>query len=81
MLSSAEHELLNSVMYKNIRKSDFLGSIKPRILCFLLIPTFVGFLTFMSRKNFMQAELSIKKIITSGPSFLKLNISKCDKIP
>ena len=58
MLNSIEHEILNAHKYKNIKKfSFFSGSDKPRILFFPLInvkmPTNVGILTFMSRKNFM----------------------------
>ena len=57
ILNSDEHEILNVHKYKNIKKCCFLGSDKPRMLFFLLInvkiPTFVGILTFMSRKNFM----------------------------
>ena len=58
MLNSAEHGILNAHKFKNIKKfSIFLGSDKPRIHFFLLInvkmPTIVGILTFMSRKNFM----------------------------
>ena len=55
--NSVEHELLNAHEYKNIKKFDFLGSDKPRMLFFPLInfkmPTIVGILTFMSRTNFM----------------------------
>ena len=58
MLNSGEHEIFDAHKYKNIKKSNFfLGSGKPRMLFFLLInvkmPTIVGILTFMSRKNFM----------------------------
>ena len=60
MLNSAEHEILNAHRYKNIKKFNFLslsGSDKPIVLFFLLInvkmPTIVGILTFMGRKNFM----------------------------
>ena len=58
MLNSVEHEILNAHKYKNIKKFGFfLGSDKPRMLFFVLInvkmPTAVGILTFMSRKNFM----------------------------
>ena len=57
MLNSVEHEILNAHKYKNIKKLDFLGSDKPRMLFSPLInvkmPTIVGILTFMSRKNFM----------------------------
>ena len=50
----------------------FSGSGKPRMLFFLLInvkmPTIVGILTFMCRKNFMLSELSMKFFfIISGP--------------
>ena len=51
-------KFLNAHKYKNIKKfSFFSGSDKPRMLFFLFInvkmPTIVGILTFMSRKNFM----------------------------
>ena len=57
-LCSTEDEILNALKYKNIKKFCFyLGSDKPRMLFFQLInvkmPTIVGILTFMSRKNFM----------------------------
>ena len=51
---SVGHEILNAHKYKNIKK---FGSDKLGMLFFLLInvkmPTTVGILTFMSRKNFM----------------------------
>ena len=58
MLNSAEHEILNTHKYENIKKlSFFSGADKHIMLFFLLInvkmPTIVGILTFMSRKNFM----------------------------
>ena len=57
MLNSIEHEILKARKYKNIKKFGFFGSDKPRMLFFPLInvkmPTIVGILTFMSRKNFM----------------------------
>ena len=58
MLHLSEHEILNAPKYKKIKKfSFFSGSDKPRVLFFLLInvkmPTIVGILTCMSRKNFM----------------------------
>ena len=37
MLNSAEHEILNAHKYKNIKKSAFLGTDKPRMLFFLLV--------------------------------------------
>ena len=57
MLNSVEHEILNAHKYKDFKKFGFLGSGKPRLLFFQLInvkmPTHIGILTFMSRKNFM----------------------------
>ena len=58
MLNSDEHEILNAHKYKNIKKFGlYNGSDKPRMLFFPLMyvkmPTIVGILTFMSRKNFM----------------------------
>ena len=58
MLNSVEHKILNAHKYKNIKRFGFfLGSVKPRLIFFQLIhvkmPTTVGILTFMSRKNFM----------------------------
>ena len=61
MLNSAEHKIINAHKYKNLRKfSTILGSDKLIMLFFLFInvkmPTTVGILTFMSRKNFMQKK-------------------------
>ena len=58
MPNSTEHEILNAHKYKKYQEVQLLsGSDKPRLLFFLLIdvkmPTVVGILTFMSRKNFM----------------------------
>ena len=58
MLNSVEHKILKAHKYKNIKKSNiFLGSDKPRMVFFpplnVKMPTIVGILTFMSRKNFM----------------------------
>ena len=57
MLNSFEREMLNAYKRKILRNSAFLGSDKPRMLFFPLInvkmPTIVGILTFMSRKNFI----------------------------
>ena len=52
------HEILNAHKNENIKKIGFfLGSDKPRMIFFPLInvkmPTIVGILTVMSRKNFM----------------------------
>ena len=56
MLNSIEHEILNAHKSKNIKKFGlFLGSDKPGMLFFMLMnvkmPTIVGILTFMSKKN------------------------------
>ena len=64
MLSLAEHKILNASKYKNknnIKKGHhFSISDKPIMLFFLLtnvkMPTAVGILTFMSRKNSCSAE-------------------------
>ena len=57
MLNSVEHGISNARKYKNIKKFGFLGPDKPRMLFFPLInvkmPTIVGILTFMNRKNSM----------------------------
>ena len=58
MLNSAGHEISNAHKYQNIKKFSFYqAQISPSMLFFLLInvkmPTSVGILTFMSRKNFM----------------------------
>ena len=58
VLNSIEHEIFNAYKYKNIKIFGFfLGSNKLRMLFFPLInvkmPTIVGILTFMSRKNCM----------------------------
>ena len=58
VLNSVEDVILNAQKYKDIKKLSFtLGSDKPRMLFFPLItikiPTVVGILIFMSRKNFM----------------------------
>ena len=62
MLNSVQHEILNAHKYKDIKKLGlFVGSDKPRMLFFpfinLKMPTTVGILTFVSRKNF-HAQLS-----------------------
>ena len=50
-------KFLMLINIKISRKTIFLGSDKPRMLFFQLInvkmPTIIGILTFMSRKNFM----------------------------
>ena len=66
MLISVEHEILNAHKYKNIMKFGiFLGSDKPRMLFFQLInvkmPTIVGILTFMRRKDFILTRVEHEK--------------------
>ena len=55
MLTSNEHEILNAHKYKTIKNLAFGGSGKLIELFFQLInvqmPTVVGILTFMTRKN------------------------------
>ena len=76
ILNSVEHEILNAHKYKKIsRNSAFLGPDKPRMIFFprtnVKMPTIVGILTFMSRKNFMLSYAEHKKsFITSGPGLV-----------
>ena len=56
MLSSPEHKISNADKYKNYPEiQHFSGTYKLRMLFFLLInvkmPTVIGILSFMSRKN------------------------------
>ena len=72
MLNSVAHEILNAHKYKNKKTQLLSDSDKPRMLFFLLInvkmPTIVGILTFVSRKNFMLNSVEHEKsFITSGP--------------
>ena len=58
MLNSVDHEILNAHKYKKYQEiRHFICPDKPRMLFFPLVndkmPTIVGSLTFMSRKNFM----------------------------
>ena len=57
MLNSVEHKILIAKKNKNVKKVCLLGSDKPKMLSFPLInvkmPTVVGILTFMSKKNFI----------------------------
>ena len=69
-LFSCSTQLLISIKYHKIQL--FSGSYKPRMLFFLLInvkmPTTVGILTFMSRKNFMLNSVEHEKgFITLEP--------------
>ena len=81
MLNSFEHEILNAHKYKNIKKYVFfLGSHKPKMLCFPLInvkmPTIVSILTFMSRKDFILSWVEHEKsFITSGLVCFKFTAS------
>ena len=63
-------EILNAHKYKKYQEIRlFLGSDKPRMLFFPLInvkmPTIVGILTFMSRKNFMLSSVEHEFFLTS----------------
>ena len=65
--------MLISIKYQKAQL--FSDSDKPIMLFFLLInvkmPTIVGILTFMSRKNSCSVELNMKKsFITSGPGII-----------
>ena len=66
MLNAIEPEILNAHKSKNIEIFIFSGSDQHRMLFFLLInvkmPTIVGILTFMSRKNFMLSLVEHEKI-------------------
>ena len=59
VLNSAEHVIFNAHRNKIIKKfrGFFSGLDKPKMLFFLVVnvkmPTMVGILTFMNRKNFM----------------------------
>ena len=74
MLNSVEHEMLNAHKFKKYQENQhFLVSGKPRMLFFTLInvkmPTTVGILTFMSRKNFMLNRVEHEKsFITPEPA-------------
>ena len=77
MLNSVEDKILNVHKYENIKKlSIFQTQISlecffscPYMLkCQQFMPTIVGILTFMSRKNFMLNSVEHEKsFITSGP--------------
>ena len=83
MLHSSVHGILNAHKYKNIKKFSvfFSGSDKSIILFFLLInvkmPTTVGILTCMSRKNFMLCAEHGKSFITLGPVLSCTRIDCC----
>ena len=58
MVSSAEHGILNAHKYKYIKKITFFSNPDKRIMLFFMLlnvklPTIVGILIFMSRKNIM----------------------------
>ena len=68
MLNSVKHEILNAHKYKKYQEIRlFLGSDKPRVLFLrpinVKMPTVVGILTFISRKNSCSVELSMKKVL------------------
>ena len=78
MLNSAEHGILNSRKYKNIKKLIiFQAQSRPRMLFFLPMkvemPTTVGISTFMSRKNFILSLVEHEKsFITKGQEMLHI---------
>ena len=77
MLNSTEHEILNLISIKISRNLAFLsGSYKPRMLFFRLInvkmPTIVGILTFMSRKNFILSWVKHEFFYNRGPGLIML---------
>ena len=68
MLNSGEHEILNAHKYKkSLEIRLFLGTYKLIMLFFLFInvkmPTIVGILIFMSRKNFMLNSVEHEKVL------------------
>ena len=73
MLNSAEHEILNAHKYKRIMKFGLfrLRQAYPNAIFPLInvkMPTIVGIITFMSRKNFMLSLVKHEKSFkTSGP--------------
>ena len=68
MLNSVEHDILNAYKNKNIKKfSIFEAQISPECYFPLInvkMPTIVGILTFMSRKNLMLS------CVEHGKSFI-----------
>ena len=70
------------ISMKISRNSVFSGSDKPRMLFFLLItvkmPTVVGILTFMSRKNFMLKWNMKFFFITVGPGIQQMPFHRTD---
>ena len=75
MVNPAEHEILNAHKYENIKKfSFFQAQISLECYFFQLIsvkvPTVVGILTLMSRKNFMLSRVEHEIFfITLGHAF------------
>ena len=72
MLNSVEHEILNTRKYKNTKKFSFFQTQISQKCYFpaqnVKMPTIVGILIFMSRKNFMLNSVEHEKsFITSGP--------------
>ena len=75
MLNSAEHEILNAHNYKKYQEIQlFSGSDKPRMLFVMLInvkmPTIVGILTFVSRKNFMLSQALVYSVFSGLRVFI-----------
>ena len=72
MLNSVEHEILNAHKYKNSKKFGlYSAQISKKCyfspLIHIKMPTIVGILTFMSKKNFMLSCVEHEKcFITSG---------------
>ena len=67
MLNSTEHGISTALKTKiPKKKKKFLALSLSAVVFITLInvkmPTIVGILTFMSRKNFVTAELSMKKV-------------------
>ena len=74
MLNSAEHKILDAHKYKKYQEIQlFSGSDKFKILYFLLIkvkmPTIVGILTFLSRKNLMLSRVEHEIFYNLGTRF------------
>ena len=84
MLNSVEHKILNAHKYKSIKKFGcFQAQISRECYFFPLInvkmPTIVGILTFMSRKNFILSLVEHgKSFITSRPA--RYNLPKLPSI-
>ena len=86
MRNSVQYKILNAHKYKKYQEIQlfFSGLDKPRMVFFLLInvkmPTIVGILTFMSRKNPCRAELSMIFFITAGSRLQNTSIPELSRI-